>query len=238
MNDKMMSIMEHLDELKKRMLRVFLLALVLSIISLFFYKQIFDFFIVNIESIIQDNGGVIAIQRITEGWVVAAKLAITFGVILTLPYFLWELSMFFKPGLKQNEKKYIFILIPFSLISFGTGALFAYIVVIPRLVNFLIKLSKDIGEPVIMVGPLVSQIVTFIFWLGLVFELPIIMFLLAKIRLINYDSLRRFRRWMILLAFIFGALITPTDPISQIIVAIPVLLLFEIGMFLVKIGEK
>ena len=146
--------------------------------------------------------------------------------------------MFFKPGLKQNEKKYIFILIPFSLISFGTGALFAYIVVIPRLVNFLIKLSKDIGEPVIMVGPLVSQVVTFIFWLGLVFELPIIMFLLAKIRLINYDSLRRFRRWMILLAFIFGALITPTDPISQIIVAIPVMLLFEIGMFLVKIGEK
>ena len=104
----MMSIMEHLDELKKRMIRVFLLALVLSIISLFFYKQIFDFFIVNIESIIQDNGGVIAIQRITEGWVVAAKLAITFGVMLTLPYFLWELSMFFKPGLKQNEKKYIF----------------------------------------------------------------------------------------------------------------------------------
>ena len=123
-------------------------------------------------------------------------------------------------------------------IYFGTGALFAYIVVIPRLVNFLIKLSKDIGEPVIMVGPLVSQVVTFIFWLGLVFELPIIMFLLAKIRLINYDSLRRFRRWMILLAFIFGALITPTDPISQIIVAIPVMLLFEIGMFLVKIGEK
>ena len=77
----MMSIMEHLDELKKRMIRVFLLALVLSIISLFFYKQIFDFFIVNIESIIQDNGGVIAIQRITEGWVVAAKLAITFGVV-------------------------------------------------------------------------------------------------------------------------------------------------------------
>ena len=89
-----------------------------------------------------------------------------------------------------------------------------------------------------MVGPLVSQIVTFIFWLGLVFELPIIMFLLAKIQLINYDSLRKFRRWMILFAFIFGALITPTDPISQIIVAVPVMLLFEAGMFLVKIGEK
>ena len=92
----MMSIMEHLDELKKRMIRVFLLALVLSIISLFFYKQIFDFFIVNIESIIQDNGGVIAIQRITEGWVVAAKLAITFGVMLTLPYFLRSQHVFLR----------------------------------------------------------------------------------------------------------------------------------------------
>ncbi|MBA31468.1 MAG: twin-arginine translocase subunit TatC [Chloroflexi bacterium] len=238
MNDKMMSIMEHLDELKKRMFRVFLLALIFSVISLFFYKQIFNFFTLNVDTIIQDNGGVIAIQKITEGWVVAAKLAITFGVIITLPYFFWELSMFFKPALKQNEQKYIFILVPFSLISFCIGALFAYIVVIPRLVNFLIKLSKDIGEPVIMVAPLISQMVTFIFWLGIIFELPIIMFLLAKIQLVTYSSLKKFRRWMILFAFIFGALITPTDPISQILVAIPVMLLFEIGMLLVRVGEK
>tara|TARA_Y100000996_G_C22449545_1_gene613221 strand:- start:37 stop:729 length:693 start_codon:yes stop_codon:yes gene_type:complete len=230
--------MEHLDELKKRMFRVFLLALIFSVISLFFYKQIFNFFTLNVDTIIQDNGGVIAIQKITEGWVVAAKLAITFGVIITLPYFFWELSMFFKPALKQNEQKYIFILVPFSLISFCIGALFAYIVVIPRLVNFLIKLSKDIGEPVIMVAPLISQMVTFIFWLGIIFELPIIMFLLAKIQLVTYSSLKKFRRWMILFAFIFGALITPTDPISQILVAIPVMLLFEIGMLLVRVGEK
>jgi len=234
----MMSIMEHLDELKKRMFRVFLLALIFSVISLFFYKQIFDFFTLNVETIIQDNGGVIAIQKITEGWVVAAKLAITFGLIITLPYFFWELSMFFKPALKQNEQKYIFILVPFSIFSFSIGALFAYIIVIPRLVNFLIKLSKDIGEPVIMVAPLISQMVTFIIWLGIIFELPIIMFLLAKIQLINYSSLKKFRRWMILFAFIFGALITPTDPISQILVAIPMMILFEIGMFLVRIGEK
>ena len=234
----MMSIMEHLDELKKRMFRVFLLALIFSVISLFFYKQIFNFFTLNVDAIIQNNGGVIAIQKITEGWVVAAKLAITFGIIMTLPYFFWELSMFFKPALKQNEQKYIFILVPFSLISFCIGALFAYIVVIPRLVNFLIKLSKDIGEPVIMVAPLISQMVTFIFWLGIIFELPIIMFLLAKIQLVTYSSLKKFRRWMILFAFIFGALITPTDPISQILVAIPVMLLFEIGMLLVRVGEK
>ncbi|MFL2665385.1 MAG: twin-arginine translocase subunit TatC [Dehalococcoidia bacterium] len=238
MNDKMMSIMEHLDELKKRMFRVFLLALIFSVISLFFYKQIFNFFTLNVDAIIQNNGGVIAIQKITEGWVVAAKLAITFGIIMTLPYFFWELSMFFKPALKKNEQKYIFILVPFSLISFSIGALFAYIIVIPRLVSFLIKLSKDIGEPVIMVAPLISQMVTFIFWLGIIFELPIIMFLLAKIQLVSYSSLKKFRRWMILFAFIFGALITPTDPISQILVAIPVMLLFEIGMLLVRIGEK
>jgi len=146
--------------------------------------------------------------------------------------------MFFKPALKKNEQKYIFILVPFSLISFSIGALFAYIIVIPRLVSFLIKLSKDIGEPVIMVAPLISQMVTFIFWLGIIFELPIIMFLLAKIQLVSYSSLKKFRRWMILFAFIFGALITPTDPISQILVAIPVMLLFEIGMLLVRIGEK
>ncbi len=234
----MMSIMEHLDELKKRMFRVFLLALIFSVISLFFYKQIFNFFTLNVDAIIQNNGGVIAIQKITEGWVVAAKLAITFGIIMTLPYFFWELSMFFKPALKKNEQKYIFILVPFSLISFSIGALFAYIIVIPRLVSFLIKLSKDIGEPVIMVAPLISQMVTFIFWLGIIFELPIIMFLLAKIQLVSYSSLKKFRRWMILFAFIFGALITPTDPISQILVAIPVMLLFEIGMLLVRIGEK
>ena len=160
------------------------------------------------------------------------------GLVASAPYFLWEMSRFFRPGLKSNERKYVYLLIPASLISFALGAAFAYVVLIPRLFEFMLKFQGSLAVPQITAASVVSMTVGIVFWLGTIFELPIVMFLLAKIGLLNSKWLKTKRRWVILLAFIFGALVTPTDPVSQVIVAIPVMLLFEIGLFLVKFAER
>jgi sec-independent protein translocase protein TatC len=102
----------------------------------------------------------------------------------------------------------------------------------------MLKFQGSLAVPQITAASVVSMTVGIVFWLGTIFELPILMFLLAKIGLLNSKWLKTKRRWVILLAFIFGAAVTPTDPVSQVIVAIPVMLLFEIGMLLVRFAER
>ena len=233
-----MSVLQHLGELKRRLVRVAIVAVVFIAIAIAFYVQIFEVFTDTARRLIVDVDGVVAVQRITEGWVVAAKLAILVGLVAAFPYFMWELAKFFKPGLKPGERKYIFLLVPASMAMFALGAAFSWFILIPRLVEFLLRLSQPIGDPLITVGPLVGLMVTIMFWLGIIFEIPIFMFLLAKMGILTSGWVKTKRRWMILISFIFGAVATPTDPISQLIVAGPTWLLFEIGMLLVKLAER
>jgi len=238
LNDNAMSVLQHLGELKRRLVRVAIVAVVFIAIAIAFYVQIFEVFTDTARRLIVDADGVVAVQRITEGWVVAAKLAILVGLVAAFPYFMWELAMFFKPGLKPGERKYIFLLVPASMAMFALGAAFSWFILIPRLVEFLLRLSQPIGDPLITVGPLVGLMVTIMFWLGIIFEIPIFMFLLAKMGILASGWVKTKRRWMILISFILGAVATPTDPISQLIVAGPTWLLFEIGMLLVKLAER
>ena len=238
MNDNAMSVLQHLGEFKRRLVRVAIVAVVFIAIAIAFYVQIFEVFTDTARRLIVDADGVVAVQRITEGWVVAAKLAILVGLVAAFPYFMWELAMFFKPGLKPGERKYIFLLVPASMAMFALGAAFSWFILIPRLVEFLLRLSQPIGDPLITVGPLVGLMVTIMFWLGIIFEIPIFMFLLAKMGILTSGWVKTKRRWMILISFILGAVATPTDPISQLIVAGPTWLLFEIGMLLVKLAER
>jgi len=155
-----------------------------------------------------------------------------------MPYFLFEMSRFFQPGLKSNERKYIYFLIPGALVSFAIGAIFAYLVLIPRLFEFMLDFQGSLAVPTITAASVVSMTVGIVFWLGTIFELPIVMYLLAKVGLIKSKWIMGKIRWMILIAFIFGAAVTPTDPISQVIVAVPVMGLFGIGLLLVKLAER
>ena len=238
MNDKATSVLEHLVELKRRLFRVSIVAVLFIGIAVVNFSSIFEQFTSDSRELIEAAGGDIIQLTLTEAWVAAAKLAVMVGLTASFPYFLWEMSRFFRPGLKSTERKYVYFLIPAALISFAVGAAFAYVILIPRLFEFMLKFQGSLAVPQITAASVVSMTVGIIFWLGTIFELPILMFLLAKIGLLNSKWLKTKRRWVILLAFIFGAAVTPTDPVSQVIVAIPVMLLFEIGMLLVRFAER
>ena len=238
MNDKAISVLGHLSELKRRLFRVSIVAVIFIAIAVVNFSWIFEQFTSDSRALIEAAGGDIIQLTLTEAWVAAAKLAAMIGLTASFPYFLWEMSRFFTPGLKANERKYVYLLIPAALISFAVGAVFAYEVLIPRLFEFMLKFQGSLAVPQITAASVVSMTVGIVFWLGTICELPIVMFLLAKIGLLNSRWLKTKRRWVILLAFVFGAAVTPTDPVSQVIVAIPVMLLFEIGMLLVRFAER
>ena len=238
MNDRAISVLGHLSELKRRLFRVSIVAVIFIAIAVVNFSWIFEQFTSDSRALIEAAGGDIIQLTLTEAWVAAAKLAAMIGLTASFPYFLWEMSRFFTPGLKANERKYVYLLIPAALISFAVGAVFAYEMLIPRLFEFMLKFQGSLAVPQITAASVVSMTVGIVFWLGTICELPIVMFLLAKIGLLNSKWLKTKRRWVILLAFVFGAAVTPTDPVSQVIVAIPVMLLFEIGMLLVRFAER
>ena len=125
----------------------------------------------------------------------------------------------------------------FILLSFAAGAAFGYYVLIPPAINFLINFGGDIAEPTILIGNYVNLVVMLLFWMGVVFETPAVMFLLAKLRIVSPAGFSKWRRHWVVVAFVLGAIITPTfDPINQTLVAGPLIVLYEVGIWLSKVG--
>ena len=128
---------------------------------------------------------------------------------------------------------------PGVILSFLGGVAFGYFVLIPPAVNFLLSWGSDLATPMIRIGNYVSIMVTLLFWLGLVFETPVVMFLLAKLGVVSWRTYARWRRYWVLVAFILGALITPTfDPVNQALVAAPLIVLYELGIWLSRFAAR
>lgn len=242
MNERAMSVLEHLGEAKRRLLRValvFAMALAGIIILEYQFHYITDALTAPAKELLAAENGEIVFLKVTEPWAVAAKVSFLAAWIVALPYFLLEATLFLRPGLKPGERKYLYILAPGAIFAFVVGALFGYSVLIPFFFKFLIGLGSEVAKAQISISLLIGQILAFVFWMGVIFQLPIVMFLLAKLGLISSHSLSGKRRWVILGAFVMGAAITPTvDPITQLLVAGPILLLFETGLLLVRLAER
>ena len=147
--------------------------------------------------------------------------------------------MFASPGLKKNEKIYLWILIPSSLTLFLIGAAFGYWILFPPMIKFLLTFGNDIASPFIKIGNYTNIMISLLFWMGLIFETPLIMFFLSKIGVVNHKILRRYRRHTIVLAFVLGAIITPTiDPITQSLVALPIIIMYEAGIWLSWLAKR
>lgn len=239
-DDNPTNILEHFKEIKKRFLRYFIVLGIFILISLVFFKKIIQIFIEPANKILLNSGaeGQIVFGKVTEAWGAAARTSIILGISLSIPFLLGEIIFFLKPGLRGRERTYVYLLIPICFIFFICGALFSYFFIIPSALNFLITFGDDIAQPMINIGPLTSLMFSLMFWMGIIFQIPLIMFLLGSLNIITYKTLSKYRRWVILISFILGAIITPTvDPITQITVALPMILLFEVGLILIKFSE-
>ncbi len=234
-----MSILEHMGELKRRMIRVSVVFLVFTIVAAVFYDQIFEFLRKPAEDALEGAEGQIIFTQVAEAWGAAMKVAVILGFTATMPYFLFEMTMFLRTGLTPKERRYLYFFLPFSIVSFAAGVTFGFVMLIPPAINFLLTFGSELATPFPTIGSYVSLLIALSFWMGLIFELPTVMFFLSKLGVVGSSWYRRQWRWMVLFAFVLGAVVTPTfDPITQSLVAGPVIVLYITGTVLAKFAER
>lgn len=243
MNDRPAQLMSHFAELKKRLYVATAAILISTILAFAFYKPIQDFVqrpaIVALESVRPDDPARLVQLDITEGWTVTAKVSVLVGFAAAFPIVLYQVIAFVRPGLKGNERRTLYLLIPGGTILFVAGAAFAYYVAIPPAIHFLLQFGGEIALVTPRLSSYVSLVSTLMIWMGLIFEIPIAMYLLAKLGILRPQSLSKQRRWVILFAFVIAAIVTPTvDPVTQALVAGPIIVLFELGLLLTRLAVR
>ena len=229
---------DHLLELRKRLMWSAGCVLLTTVVAFAFHRQILRLLMEPAQGFdALPNGKPIYID-LTEFIGTAMKASLLVGLFASLPFVLYQIVMFVAPGLTPRERGYLYALMPASLLAFAAGAAFGYFILIPPMVDFLLNFGGDIATAQIRISSYISLMLTLLFWMGIVFETPIVLFFLSKIGIVTPEFLARQRRYAVVAAFILGAAITPTfDPINQSLVAVPIIVLYEVGIWLSKLGR-
>lgn len=231
---KSLTLREHLEELRRRLIISAIAVVITTAVSIIFAKRIYDFF----ESRAPDTV-VFIFTEPGELVGVYMKLCLYSGLVLALPVLIYQIVKFVHPALTDTERRYLYILMPGVLLFFLGGAAFGYFLFLPPALRFLLEFPFLEGpEPYITIGKYISVVTKLLFAMGLIFELPIVMYFLARIGVVTPQGLSRYRRFAIVGAFVAAAIITPTfDPINQTIVAIPIIILYEIGILFSRLAH-
>ena len=234
-HEKKLTLLGHLQEIRRRLVYCTVALIITVAISFFLTDRI----IVFLESYVPGDTSITFIE-VTELFGVWFKVCLYSALVMALPFFILQLILFIRPALTRKERIYLYLLMPAILVCFIGGAAFAWYVFLPNALDFLLNFGRDlVDEPQIRIGNLISFEVQIIFWMGIVFELPVVTFFLAKIGVLNYRSLARQWKWAFIGAFVIGAIITPTpDPINCTIVSVPVFLLYLLGIVTAWLGRR
>lgn len=229
--------LEHLEELRQRLIRCLIVVGGIFIVCWYFSKDLFQFLSHPlIESL--PKGSTMIFTNPAEAFVVYLKLAFYCALFFSSPYILYQAWMFVAPGLYAHEKRYVF---PFMITAIGlfiTGMAFAYFVVFPFGLKFLMSFSTEFIKPMVKIQDYLSFTLTLLLAFGAVFELPVFVFFLTKMGVINHQTLTRNRRFAILIIFLVAAILTPPDVLTQLLMAGPLLALYEVSIILAKMAER
>ena len=237
MKDEKLHLMQHLRELRRRLIWSAVSVLVCTGAAFAFHEQILILLMEPAQGFTDIPNEKPIYTDLTEFIGVAMKASLLVGLFASLPFVLYQVVMFAAPGLTPKERRYLYILLPVSLLAFAGGAAFGYRILFPPAVDFLLSFGSNVATPYIRIGNYVGLMLSLLFWMGIVFETPVVLFFLSKIGVVTPQFLARHRRYAVVIAFILGALITPTfDPINQSMVAVPIIVLYEVGIWLAKLG--
>lgn len=227
-----LTIWQHLNELRNRLFYSLIVLLVGIVISVIFAEYL-------LELIAKPIGGLenlLSIQ-VTENLSVYFRVTLLAGFILALPFILIQMLLFISPGLKKNERLWLFRAIPLATLLFVGGAIFAYLVMLPSALPFLVEFPGPDVLP--KWKDYVNFVTSLIFWIGLSFETPLLMFVLAKLGIINAKGLIKGWRVAVVVIAVIAAVATPTpDPINMAILMAPLLILYLLGILLAAIARR
>jgi len=231
MTDEKRPFLAHLEELRKRLI---ICAIAIGIgfaISYFFSKQLFSFLVLPLTKVLPAESRLI-FTSLPEMFIAYIKVALIAGIILAIPIVFYELWMFLAPALYQREKGYVIPFVLFSSILFVAGSLFGYFIVFPYGFKFFISFATEDIQALPSVKQYFSFAIRLLFAFGVVFEMPVVVFFMTKIGLITPDSMKKFRKFAILCSFILSAILTPPDVATQIMMALPLIVLYEVSIII------
>ena len=230
-NPNEMSYIEHLKELRSRLLRVFVVAGIFLICCLPFANEIYFLISSPLTAILPENSTMIATE-VTSPFIAPLRLALYSALILSMPYSLFELWGFIAPGLYKSEKTFVLPLLISSGVLFYAGVAFAFFVVSPIILNFFIAAAPDSIQVMTDINKYLDFVLKLFFAFGLAFEIPVATFLLISTGVTNKKTIKKIRPYLIIGFFVLAMLLTPPDIFSQLFLAIPMWLLFEIGLLI------
>ena len=225
------SISSHLLELRSRLIRVIICLGVLFIAGIPFASEIYSFVASPLLTILPEGSSMIATQ-VTSPFMAPIKLVLFSALLVTMPYLFYEVWMFMSPGLYKNEKTFVAPLMATTIILFAAGIAFAYFVVCPIIFKFFIASAPNSIQVMTDISQYLNFVIKLVFAFGVAFEIPIATFLLVKSGIVKKDLLIKSRPYLIILFFVIGMLLTPPDIFSQLFLAIPMWVLFELGLLI------
>ncbi len=231
MTENKLSVLGHLLELRKRLLRSVIAVVITTIVSFVFADQIFEI----LKRPLGGSATLIYVDM-TEMFSTYMKVCLVSGIVLAMPIIVYQFIMFVAPALTPREKKMVFMITPWIALMFAGGVVFGYFILIPPAVKFLTTWGAEIATPQIRIGNYISVVTRLLMTIGFIFEMPVVTTFLAKLGVLKPSWLASKRKAWVVIAFIISAVVTPTaDPINQALVAAPLIVLYELGIWLAKL---
>ena len=241
-NVQSMNFFDHIKELRSKLLYSIIFFIFSFIVCFYFSKDIFVFLAKPLTDILGEGNGLIY-TALQEAFLTNVKVAFFTAAFVSFPFFSYQIWTFIAPGLVAKEKSIslpTLIAIPFLFIL---GASCVYYLISPIAWKFFLSFQSSQSDVINItlqakMNEYLSLMMTFIFAFGLAFQLPVVLGLLAKANLVTHESLRKFRKYAIVIAFLSAAILTPPDPFSQISLALPIIILYEISIFITKMIQR
>jgi len=229
-DDAPLALTEHLAELRMRVIKSVICVIFAAIVIYGFVDQI-------TANLIKPVGSLVFIAP-QEAFAARIKIAFFGGLLLSSPFIIFQIWRFISTGLSRKERKYTLVFGPLSFVFFIAGALFGYFVIVPIGVKFLLGFATDLLNPMITINNYLSFVGALVLIFGVIFELPLASLFLTKIGLITPKFLSSSRRQAIVIVFISAAILTPPDVITQCLMAVPLLVLYEVSIIFSKFAYR
>ena len=228
--EQSMSFIDHLEEFRWRLIKSILSIIIGGLITFFFIDNFLELLLLPLSNVDSKNPVNLQVLSVQGMFIIKWTIALVGGIIFSVPIITYQIWKFIAPGLYANEKGFVLPLVLFSFLSFTTGILFSYFILIPYCLNFFASLSGD----TVLNNFSINHYFSFITWMllgsGIVFQLPVISLLLSIIGLLTPPFMRHYRRHSIVAIFILSSFITPPDPVSMLVMALPLIILYEISI--------
>jgi sec-independent protein translocase protein TatC len=234
--DVEMSFLDHLEELRWRLIYAAIGIVVGAIAAWIFIDPLVELVLLKPA---RDSGAILQNLRPFGQLFLFIQVAIIVGVVISLPNLFYQLWKFISPALKKTERKYILAIVIFSSICFLAGIAFAYFVMLPLALKFAAQFGTESIKNEFAIDEYMSIIISVMLAAGCVFELPMVSFFLSKLGILTPGFMKKYRRHAIVIILVLAAILTPgADPVSQVILAVPLVLLYELSIFISKISVK